>query len=128
MAVVPAFVGVHGGLLAARVGPTVHAFMEFENIRIVLRQALKPLLHRLIGVVFLELQDSVVFVRPWENVVDVVVRPHGFRRRTLIIERHARIRDGRTQRQHQGERQQERCPAKIGLTGPVVVEHHLPQP
>ena len=94
----------------------------------VLSDALQPLLHRVVGVVFLELQNAVVRVRPWENVVDVVVGPHRFGRGTRFILRHARVRDGGAERQHQGQRQQERSPAKVGLTGPVVVEHRSSHP
>ena len=54
VAVVPTLVGVRSGLLTACVGAAVHAFVELKEVRVVLSDALEPLLHRVVGVVFLE--------------------------------------------------------------------------
>ena len=76
MTVVPAFVGIGCDFFAPCVGAAVHAFVIRKDVGIVLCEPHHASLHRLVGVVLLELQNLVVGRCPWENHVDVIVRPH----------------------------------------------------
>ena len=76
MAVIPAFVGIRRHFFSTSVGAAVHAFVVFEDVRVVLGQAHHPRLHRLVGVVLLELENIIGGGRPRENHVDVIVRPN----------------------------------------------------
>ena len=76
MAVIPAFVGVGRDFLSTSVGSTVHAFMEFEDVRIFLCEAHHPSFHGLVGVVLFELENVIAWVRPRENHVDIILGPN----------------------------------------------------
>ena len=80
MAVIPALVGISGDFFTSSVGSTVHAFVVFENVRVIFGETHHSRLHRLVGVVLLELENVVVGRCPGENHVDVIVRPNGLGR------------------------------------------------
>ena len=79
VAVIPALIGVCCDFFTASIGSTVHAFVIFENIRVILSEAHHSSLHCLVCVVFLELKDVVSSWSPWEYHVDVIARPNVLR-------------------------------------------------
>ncbi len=116
VAIVPSFVGVGVGFLAPCIDPTIQSLMEFKNVRILFSKSLHSLLHGLVGVVFLELQNPFAFVGPRENHVDVILRPN-----VLRGVAHGRFLDkgaagnGAGQRQQKGEGDEEaQCRARSG--------------
>ena len=72
----PSLVGVGRYFLASSVGSAVHAFVIFEDVRVVLGQTQHAGFHCLVGVVLFELQNVVVGRCPRENHVDVILGPY----------------------------------------------------
>ena len=60
MTVHPSLVGIGRYFLASSVGSAVHAFVIFEDVRVVLGQTHHAGFHCLVGVILFELQNVVV--------------------------------------------------------------------
>ncbi len=76
MSVIPPFVSIGRDFFTASIGAPVHALVERKDVGIVFSKAKHPILHRLVRVVFLELQDALVGRGPREDVIDVILRPN----------------------------------------------------